>query len=182
MSATLACGEKPIESGRRFLTTTPNDSLVESFSRTKHDLRGVINGRSDSIVYDAHLGDSGLVEAVDIAIYNRQTRKVSADPKHITLARGTMPWIMGSGALLEQILRRARALGQDSLTMQVSYVAALSASRELFTITTNAPDSLLLTGIWGGRSQNILHVGVDSAFRVTGMTLPRVRAEMEAAD
>src|SRR5215469_2439584 len=177
----VACGEKPIESGRRFVTTVPDDSLVESFTRTKHHLRGVINSRSDSIVYDAQLGDSGLVQAVDIATYSRRPPK-AVDPKHIALAKGTLPWIMGSGALLEQILRRVRVLGQDSVDVQVIYVALPSRSRDLFKVTGNGPDSLVLTGIWGGRSQDILRVAIDSGFRVTGMTLARARAVMESAD
>ena len=176
----LSCAEKPIESGRRFVTSVPDDTLHETFSRTAHRITGVISSQKDSIIYVAQLGDSGVVQSIDLTRPNRGAHTAAADPQHLLLRRGTLPWIMGSGALLEQVLRRAKVLG-DTGIVPITFVAG-ARTTDLFTVKTIGQDSVILTGTWGGRSQDVLHISVDGDGRVTGMTLPRARADMEPAE
>jgi hypothetical protein len=170
---TLSCtpAEKPVESGRGFVTTVYADTSVEAFSRTTQHLRGVISSRRDSVFYVVWLGDSGLVRSVDLTARAHRGLDASVYARHVPMPKGTLPFMAGSGALLEQILRRVRALGGDSVSVPVMFVGA-NPTTDVFTVTSNGPDSLMLTGQSGGGSANALHLSVDSAWRVTGMKLP----------
>lgn len=171
--AAVACSatvEKTVESGRGFITTVYTDTEVESFSRTTHYLRGVISSRRDSVFYIVWLGDSGLVRSVDI-ISRGHGRGASVHAKRVPLPQGTMPMLHGSGAFLEQILRRARVLGGDSISVPVLVLGA-TPTTDVFTVSSNGPDSLIVKGQSGGGDRNAFHLAVDSDWRVTGMKLP----------
>ena len=176
----VACsGGKAVET-RRFTTRVASDTLVESFSRTTKRLSGVINSRADSVIYVAELGDSGLVKSMDLTVRSHKTPKAEVQPRHILVPRGSIPWITGSGALLEQVLLRVRALGHDSVEVPIMYVE--NSKSDILKVTANGSDSVVMTGIWGGRSQNIFRVSIDTALRVTGMTLPRTGTVMESSE
>jgi hypothetical protein len=172
-TAAVTCSapaEKTIESGRGFITTVYTDTEIESFSRTTHHLRGVIASRRDSLFYVVWLGDSGLVRSVDL-ISRGIGRGASVHAVHVPMPQGTMPMMRGSGAFLEQILRRARVLGGDSISVPVLVLGA-NPTPDVFTVSSNGPDSLVLKGQSGGGTRNAFHLAVDSVWRVTGMKLP----------
>jgi len=175
-TACLAPTEKPVESGRGFVTTVYTDTEVESFSRTTQHLRGVISSRYDSVFYVVWLGDSGLVRSVDL-ISRGRGRGASVHARRVVMPKGTMPMVHGSGALLEQILRRARALGGDSISVPVMHLGA-SPTTDVLTVASNGPDSLILVG-QNGSTRNAFHLAVDSVWHVTGMKLPLSGEVME---
>src|SRR5271163_2570726 len=117
VGATLAaCArEQPVESGRAFLTTVYADSQHETFSRTTRHLQGTIADRGDTITYVALLGDSGLVKSVDVTARSHRRRDLSVQARHFQMPKSTLPLMAGSGAFFEQVLRRVRAIGGDSV-------------------------------------------------------------------
>jgi hypothetical protein len=184
VTSTVSClqpTEKPVESGRGFITTVYTDTEVESFSRTTEHLRGVISSRRDSLFYVVWLGDSGLVRSVDLIARGHGRGGASVHAGHYPMAKGTLPMVYGSGALLEQLLRRARALGGDSISVPVMFVGA-NATTDVVTITSNGPDSLIVVGQDGGSIKNSLHLAIDSLWHVTGMKLPLSGEVMEPTD
>jgi hypothetical protein len=94
---------------------------------------------------------------------------------------GTLPMMHGSGALLEQLLRRARVLGGDSISVPVLFLGA-SPTTDVYTISSNGPDSLIVRGQSGGGDRNAFHVSVDSTWHVTGVKLPLSGETMQPAD
>ncbi len=168
--ACAAPAEKPVEAGRGFVTTVYTDTEVESFSRTTQHLRGVISSRRDSIFYVVWLGDSGLVRSVDL-ISRGHGRGASVHARHMVMPQGTMPMMHGSGAFIEQLLRRARALGGDSISVPVLFLGG-NPTPDVFTVASNGPDSLIMSGQLGGGTRNAFHLAVDSVWHVTGMKLP----------
>ena len=173
--------EKPVESGRGFVTRVYTDTEVESFSRTTQHLRGVISLRRDSLFYVVWLGDSGLVRSVDVITHSHRGRGESVHARHFPMPKETLPILAGSGALLEQLLRRAHVLGGDSISVPVMLVGP-SPTTDVFTVTSNGFDSLIITGQSGGGTRNAMHIAVDSLWHVTGMKLPASGEVMEPAE
>ena len=163
------------------MTRVYTDTEVESFSRTTQHLRGVISSRRDSVFYIVWLGDSGLVRTVDLISRSHGRGGSSVHGRHVPMPQGTLPMMHGSGALLEQLLRRARVLGGDSISVPVLFLGA-SPTTDVYTISSNGPDSLIVKGQSAGGDRNALHLSVDSLWHVTGMKLPLSGEIMRPAD
>jgi len=183
-AASVACPaptEKVVESGRGFVTTVYTDTEVESCPRTTQHLRGVITSRYDSLSYVVWLGDSGLVRSVDLIAVGKGRRNPSVHARHMPMPPGTLPMMHGSGALLEQVLRRARALGGDSISVPIVFLGA-NPTTDVYTVSGNGPDSLIVKAQSAGGDRNALHVAIDSMWHVTGMKLPISGEVMQPAE
>ena len=124
----------------QFLTTVYVDSQRETFSRSTRDIRGTIADKGDTIAYVALLSDSGLVTSVEVT--ERNPRRGVVRRSHLfKLPKSTMPLMHGSGALFEQLLRRVRALGGDSVSVPVMRLGREEVLN-VITVTSNGPDSL----------------------------------------
>lgn len=173
-AATLvACRAKdePIESGRGFLTTVYTDSQREIFSRSTRYLRGSIVARRDTIDYLASLGDSGLVRSVDLTVHANGRSGPSVFKRRYVMPKSTMPMLMGSGAFFEQIFRRVQAIGGDSVSVPVVHLGP-APSLDVMTVAGKGQDSLVLSFQTSQSASNTIHVGIDSAWRITGAILP----------
>lgn len=180
-SIALGCGkpEQPIESGRGFMTVVYNDTTVEQFSRTTKRLMVTIVERSDTLRYTAMLGDSGLVTSVGLSVVAHRGHDRETMAHKFRMPKGTMPIMAGSGVMFEQILRRVRALGGDSVSVPVMLVGA-SSELNVFTVSGNGPDSLIAAPQNGQAQGNEFHIAIDSAWRITGAILPLGPTVMKA--
>jgi hypothetical protein len=180
MVAGCSAKDQPIESGRRFLTTVYVDSQNETFARSSRYLRGTIADKGDTIAYVALLSDSGLVTSVDVTERNPR-RGVVGRSRLFTLPKSTLPLMHGSGALFEQLLRRVRAIGGDSVSVPVMRLGREEVL-DVITVTSNGPDSLILSYQSSQSSKNTLHVAIDTAWRITGAVLPLSGMRIQAQD
>jgi hypothetical protein len=80
-----------------------------------------------------------------------------------------MPIIGGSTALLEQLLRRARKVGGDSISIPTLLVG-LHPTSNVFTVIGNGPDSLMLLDKTGDPAM-AFHLAVDSTWHVDGLKI-----------
>ena len=181
LSACHKDSDDPIESGRSFLTTVYADSQMESFSRSKHHLRGTIVERHDSIAYVALLGDSGLVKMVDLTVYGSRRGDASVQRVRFPMPRSTLPLLSGSGALYEQLLRRVRAIGGDSVSVPIMYLGR-NPTLDVMTISGNGQDSLIIVSQTSDNRRNAIHVAIDSVWRITGAVLPLSGMRIRAPD
>jgi hypothetical protein len=171
LSACHKDSDQPIESGRGFLTTVYADSQIETFSRSERHLRGTIIERRDSIAYIALLGDSGLVKMVDLTVYGNGRGGASVLRVRYPMPRSTLPLLGGSGALYEQILRRVRAIGGDSVSVPVMFLGR-TPTLDVMTISGNSQDSLIMSSQTSDNRRNAVHIAIDSVWRITGAVLP----------
>jgi len=81
-----------------------------------------------------------------------------------------MPVLGTSVAFLEQILRRARVVGGDSVSIPVMMVGAQS-SLDVFTVIRNGDDSVVLVTPQGDLTA-ALYLAVDSAGHISGGVIP----------
>jgi hypothetical protein len=171
----IACEkpEKPIESGRRFVTTVYTDTEVEEFARTDRRILGTIGGRhGDTLRYNAYLGDSGRVQSVLIEASSSRRGERHVFRERFVVPKGSMPILSGSVALWEQMLRRARAVGGDSISIP-TVLLGRESTRNVITITSNGLDSVLFTPQTSRPGDgDQLHFAIDSAWRITGGVLP----------
>ncbi len=163
--------EQPVETGRAFVTTVYTDSQRETFSRTTRHIRGTIADRGDTITYVALLGDSGIVQSVDVTARSHRHRDLAVQARHFAMPRSTLPLLHGSGALFEQVLRRVRAIGGDSVSIPVIRLGR-DEVLDVVTVAGNGQDSLILSFQASENARNTLHVGIDSIWRITGAVLP----------
>ena len=171
--AGLACSspEKQIESNRRYMSITYNDTTLESFGRTDRAVTGVlISGPGDSIRFRIRAAGDDLVQGVDITLHPATSRDQPIHTARVGMPKGTLPMLGASVAFLEQLLRRARAVGGDSVTIPVMMVGA-QASLEVFTVIQNGADSVVLVGADGNWSAG-LHLAVDPQGRILGGGIP----------
>ena len=171
--AGLACSssEKQIESNRRYMSITYNDTTLESFGRTDRAVTGVlISGPGDSIRFRIRAAADDLVQGVDITLHPATSRDQPIHTARVGMPKGTLPVMGSSVAFLEQLLRRARAVGGDSVTIPVMMVGS-QASLEVFTVIQNGTDSVVLVGADGNQA-NGLHLAVDPQGRILGGVIP----------
>jgi hypothetical protein len=66
----LGCrSEKTLETGRRYLSTSYNDSTFETFDRTTRAGTGVVVAKSgDSVRFRIRTGSHGRVDGVDLTL------------------------------------------------------------------------------------------------------------------
>ena len=167
--ATIACAHAApdkSEPERRFVTTVYSNADTETFTRDSKHITGTIVSRHETLSYRAALTPDGLISAIELTASARgmSMRRIYPLPKN------TMPLIGGSTALLEQILRRARKVGGDSISIPILLVGANPMSN-VFTVVGNGADSLMLLDKTGDPSM-AFHLAVDSTWPITGGIMP----------
>ncbi len=169
----VACSspEKQIESNRRYESITYNDTTLESFGRTDRAVTGVlISGPRDSVRFRIRAAKDDLVAGVDITLHPATSRDESLRTTRVGMPKGTLPLMGSSVAFLEQLLRRARAAGGDSVSIPVMLVGA-QASLDVLTMIRNGSDSVVLAGP-DGNLANAIHLAVDAQGRILGGVIP----------
>lgn len=163
--------EKQLESGRRYTSVTYNDTTFESFDRTDRAITGVlVEGLGDSVRFRIHTNPDALVSMVDFTLHPATSRDDRPHTRRIGMPKGTMPVMGTSVAFLEQLLRRARVVGGDSVSIPIMMVGA-QLSLDVFTVIRNGSDSVVLVNAGGDRTAAV-HLAVDSAGHVTGGVIP----------
>lgn len=166
--ASVACAHAPEnrEPERRFVTTVYTNADTETFTRDSKHIIGTIVNRHETLSYRAALTPDGLISAIEITASARgeSIRRIYPLPAN------TMPLVGGSTALLEQILRRARKVGGDSISIPIMLVGPRAESN-VFTVVDNGPDSLMLLDKTGDPKM-AFHLAVDSTWRIVGGTIP----------
>ena len=169
----VACSkpEKQLESGRQYMSITYNDTTVESFGRTDRAITGVLVERSsDSVRFRIHTTPDALVSMVDITLHPATERGERPRTRRIGMPKGTLPIMGSSVAFLEQLVRRARVVGGDSVSIPVMLLGA-QASLDLLTVIRNGSDSVVFVGP-DGNLTNGLHLAVDEQGRILGGVIP----------
>jgi len=163
--------EKTLETGRRYLATSYNDSTFETFDRTTRAVTGVVVAKSgDSVRFRIRTGSHAQVEGVDLTAHPASSRHQPLIVQRVGMPKGTLPLMGNSVAFLEQLLRRAKDLGGDSLTLSVMQVGA-NPERMVLTLVRRGADSVLLLGP-DLDQRNALHAAVDTAGRILGGVIP----------
>jgi hypothetical protein len=181
--AGLACSgpEQQIESNRRYESITYNDTTLESFGRTDRAVTGVlISGPGDSVRFRIRAAQDDLVAGVDITLHPATSRDEPPRTARVGMPKGTLPLMGSSVAFLEQLLRRARAVGGDSVSIPVMMVGA-QASLDVFTVIRNGPDSVVLVGTDGNQTMG-LHLAVDGQGRILGGVIPASGSRLQSLD
>lgn len=171
----VGCSHPPEnkEPERRFVTTVYTNADTETFTRDSKHITGTIVSRHETLSYRAALTPDGLISAIEITASARGNSITRIYP----LPKNTMPILGGSTALLEQILRRARRVGGDSISIPTLLVGPHAMSN-VFTIVDNGPDSLMLLDRTGDPKM-AFHLAVDSTWHITGGTIPVDGLEIE---
>lgn len=181
--AGLACSspEKQIETNRSYESITYNDTTLESFGRTDRAVTGVlISGPGDSLRFRIRAAKDDLVTGVDITLHPATSRDQALHSTRVGMPKGTLPLLGTSVAFLEQLLRRARAVGGDSVTIPVMQVGA-QASLTVFTVIQNGPDSVVLVAADGNQAMG-LHLAVDGQGRILGGVIPVSGSRIQSRD
>lgn len=172
--AALGCSspEKQLDSGRQYISVSYNDTTFESFGRTDRAITGVIVAQhtSDSIRFRIHTSADALVPVVDLTVHPASSRDERPRTRRVGMPKGTLPVLGSSVAFLEQVVRRARVVGGDSVTIPV-LVLGSQASLEVMTMIRNGTDSVVLVGPDGQLAAG-LHLALDSVGHVTGGVIP----------
>jgi len=164
----IACAHatEKTEPERRFVTTVYTNADTETFTRDTKHITGTIVNRHETLSYRAALTPDGLISAIEVTASARGMSMQRIYP----LPKNTMPMLSGSTALLEQILRRARKVGGDSISIPTLLVGPHAISN-VFTVIGNGPDSLMLLDKTGDPKM-AFHLAVDSTWHITGGTIP----------
>jgi hypothetical protein len=168
-----ACGapENELESGRRYMSITYADTTLESFDRTDRAITGVLIERAgDSLRFRIRTKPDALVTGVDLTVHPASSRGERPMTTRVGMPERTLPLLGTSVAFLEQLVRRARVVGGDSVSIPVMHLGA-HASLDVFTVIGNGSDSVLLVGP-DGNLADALHVAVDGHGRILGAVLP----------
>jgi len=154
------------EPERRFVQTVYNRPQTETFVRSTRHLSGTIVSNSETITYRADVAPDELIPSIEISANVRgQTIK-----RTYPLNNKTMPMIPGSTALLEQILRRAKVVGGDTISIP-TLLLGLHPMPNVMTVIGNGPDSLMmLDRTWD--TKMAFHLAIDSAWHITGGIIP----------
>jgi hypothetical protein len=129
------------ETGTFTLTQNGNEIATENFTRTADRLETelLVTGRA-RIATEADLADDAMVDRIEIRVFppgnpdadpiQTTAAEFGADSVHVEqpigtpsagqpAVRGTVPFLNPSPAHMEQIIRRARALNGDNVTVQI---------------------------------------------------------------
>jgi hypothetical protein len=98
----------------------------------------------------------------------------------VGMPKGTLPLMGASVAFLEQLLRRARAVGGDSVSIPVMMVGA-QTSLDVFTVIQNGADSVVLVGADGNQASG-LHLAVNGQGRILGGAIPVSGSRIQSLD
>jgi hypothetical protein len=169
--AACSSPEKQLESDRRYISITYTDTTFESFGRTDRAITGLLVEHStDSVRFRIHTTPDALVSMVDITLHPASDRGERPRTRRVGMPKATLPVMATSVAFLEQVLRRARVVGGDSVSIPVMLLGA-QASLDVFTMIRNGSDSVVLMGP-DGNVANALHLAVDQQGRILGGTIP----------
>jgi hypothetical protein len=171
--AALACSspEKQLESGRQYISISYNDTTFESFGRTDQAITGVVVASTgDSVRFRIHTNPDALVSMVDITLHPAASRDERPRTRRVGMPKGTLPVLATSVAFLEQLVRRARVIGGDSVTIPVMLLGS-QASLEVMTMIRNGSDSVVFVGPDGQVAAG-LHLAVDSVGHILGGAIP----------
>jgi hypothetical protein len=169
----LSCSpaERQLESQRRFISTVYSDTTWETFDRTTRAVTGLlVQNSNDSIRFRIRAANDDLVAGVDFTLHPATRRGQPSLTRRVGMPKGTLPLMGNSGAVLEQLLRRAKALGGDSVTIPILQVGA-DQSAGTFTLINRGPDSLLMLTP-DGDPRNGIHLAVDSLGHILGVHIP----------
>lgn len=180
VASACAAPEKELESGRRYLTTTYADTTIESFGRTDRSITGLLVEQSgDSVRFRIWTMPDALVSRVDITLHPAAKRGEQPMTRRVGMPKGTLPLLETSVAFVEQLLRRARVVGGDSVSLPVMFVGA-RVSLDVLTMIGNGSDSVVFVGP-DGNLANALHLAVDKEGRILGGLVPlsgtRIRSQ-----
>ncbi len=177
------------ETGTFTLTQNGNQIATEDFTRSADMLETELNvtGRA-RIVTQADLADDAMVDRIEIRVF--PAGNPDADPVQSTAAefgsdsvqveepigtasagqpavRGTVPFLNPSPSHMEQIVRRARALGGDRVTVQI-WVPSQGAGQVVpAQVTFNDDGSTTL-----GLGSTAVELQVDDQGRLTHGEIP----------
>jgi len=169
----LACAapEKQLESGRRYMSIAYTDTTIESFGRSNRAITGVlVSAPGDSVRFRIHTTAKELVSVVDVTLHPASSRGERPRTTRVGMPQGTLPVLGMSVAFLEQVLRHARVVGGDSVSVPVMLVGA-QASLDVFTMIRNGSDSVLLVDR-SGNPAAALHLAIDEQGRILGGEIP----------
>ncbi|MBA3889901.1 MAG: hypothetical protein H0X64_05170 [Gemmatimonadaceae bacterium] len=186
--ASASCRAQAPETGV-FITMIGADTvLVERFERTRDSVRGEIAVRapgqaaqeSQHLIYAAALAPQGLVSGVDLSVriagLVAQTAEVrlgldsagahalfiqGADTTRTATVQGAVPLINVSLALLEQVVRRARNIPGDSVTVPLLSLEGGETTQSTVTFDTHDGAELVT-------ASERMRLRVDAAGRILG--------------
>jgi len=130
----------------------------------------VVAKSGDSVRFRIRTGSHGLVDGVDLTVHPASRRHEPLMVQRVGMPKGTLPLMGNSVAFLEQLLRRAKDIGGDSLSLSVMQVGA-NPERSVLTLVRRGADSVLLMGP-DLDQRNALHAAVDTAGRILGAVIP----------
>jgi hypothetical protein len=163
--------EKPTEPTRHFASNSYNHTTTQIVSRTAHTVGGyVAESEGDTVRYNARLTKDGFVEYIDVTVQPSSRRGEAAQSRRITMNEGTFPMIGDAVGLLEQIIRRARSVGGDEVSVPVMHIGPRAEFTSI-KITKIDADSVLLSDFEGGPSAGV-HLAVDAQGRILGGIVP----------
>ncbi len=166
-----AAPEKRLESGRRYISITYTDTTLESFGRTDQSITGVlVSSLGDSVRFRILTRSDALVSGVDITLHPASFQDEQPRTTRVGMPKGTLPVMESSVAFLEQLLRRARVVGGDSVSIPVMVLGA-HASLDVLTVISNGIDSLVIVGPDGNLAMGF-HLAVDKQGRILGGRIP----------
>jgi hypothetical protein len=171
VASACAAPEKELEPGRRYRSITYTDTTMESFGRSDRSITGVLVSQlGDSVRFRIRTTPDALVSGVDITLHPASNRGERPRTTRVGMPQGTLPIMQTSVAFLEQLLRRARVVGGDSVSLPVMLLGA-QASLDVLTMISNGSDSVVFVGT-DGNLANGLHLAVDQQGRILGGVIP----------
>lgn len=171
VASACSAPEKQLESGRRYLSIAYTDTTIESFRRTDRAIIGVLVSSSrDSVRFRIRTMPDALVSGVDITLHPASNRGERLRTTRVGMPPGTLPVMQTSVAFLEQLVRRARVVGGDSVSLPVMVLGA-EASLDVLTMIANGSDSVVLVGA-DGNLANGVHLALDQQGRILGGLIP----------
>ncbi len=180
-SACAAPPETQLEVGRRYLSITYTDTTTESFSRTDRAVTGeLVWHGGDSIRFRIRTMPDALVSGVDLTLHPASNRGEGLSTTRVGMPKGTLPVLATSVAFLEQLLRRARVVGGDSVSVPVMALGR-QATLSVFTVISNGPDSVVLVTPDGNLALGF-HLAVDAQGRILGGGIPASGTRILSAD
>ena len=169
------------EPSRSFESTHYNDKTVERYSRSADSISGTVATRDgDTVRYVARVGADELVREVELTVQPAASRGEEAQTRRVRMPKGTMPVMGASVGLLEQLLRRARAVGGEDPSIPVMHLGA-RVSLEVMRVRFVAPDSVILTAADGDESVGV-HLTVDAQGRVLRGITPITKSRIEPVE
>lgn len=173
--------EKQLESGRRYLSVVYADTMYESFGRTDRSITGVLVSQlGDSVRFRIRTTPDALVSEVDITLHPASSRRERPRTTRVGMPKGTLPVMQTSVAFLEQLVRRARVVGGDSVSLPVMILGP-QASLDVLTMIALGGDSVVLVGT-DGKLENGVHLAVDEQGRILGGLIPISGTRILSAD